>query len=298
MITLEQLTDTFGDKGSRHFEYLRNKNKGGVNNSKGNIFENFFTVYQIAKSFNNNANPKDILFSSQVICFIDDLVIEDRNDNKDWHYQIKDVVTLGWNTGKNPIEQDFRNQREFSVKLGIDPYLTLVISNKEVHDSLVANMPAEIVDFVEVVHFETASSLNNLIRKNFLIKDELIKMCALENPSADKLETLGAILLGSWDSTDKRAVSLEELLNKSYAQNPHFIKGLSTKISEKLSSVFRSVERFKYKVENGFLIWDFNGTDNGILEYRIGSMEYEQWENDIFNATIKTFEDLELFLVS
>ncbi len=298
MITLEQLIDVFGTDGNKLFEYLKNKNKGGVNNSKGNIFENFFTVYQIAKFFNSKANPNDVLFSSQVICFIDDLVIEEIEGKNDCHYQIKDVLALGWNSGDHPIKDDFKKQKELSMKLGINPSLILVVSNKEVHDSLVASMPDEIVDFVKVIHFETASSLNNLIRKNSFIKDELIQMCALVKPSTDKLETLGAILLGSWDSTDKSKVSLKELLSRSYAQNPHFIKGFSTEISQKLSDILKSLERFSYKVENGFLNWDFNETDNGVLEYRIGSMEFEQWENDIFNATIKSFEDLEPFLAS
>src|SRR5258708_33203067 len=298
MITLEQLIDVFGTDGNKLFEYLKNKNKGGVNNSKGNIFENFFTVYQIAKFFNSKANPNDVLFSSQVICFIDHLVIEEIEGKNDRHYQIKDVLALGWNSGDHHIKDDFKKQKELSMKLGINPSLILVVSNKEVHDSLVASMPDEIVDFVKVIHFETASSLNNLIRKNSFIKDELIQMCALVKPSTDKLETLGAILLGSWDSTDKSKVSLKELLSRSYAQNPHFIKGFSTEISQKLSDILKSLERFSYKVENGFLNWDFNETDNGVLEYRIGSMEFEQWENDIFNATIKSFEDLEPFLAS
>src|SRR5438876_9295477 len=98
MFTLEQLGDVFGSAGKKHFEYLKNKNRGGVNNSKGASFENYFTVYQIAKSFNNNdLDPNDVLFSSQVLCFIDDFVIERIRDKNNWHYQIKDVLALSWN---------------------------------------------------------------------------------------------------------------------------------------------------------------------------------------------------------
>lgn len=298
MITLEQLRTTFGEDGEKQFEYLRNKNKGGVNNSKGNTFENFYTVYQIVKAFNDSPKWDNCRFSSQVFCYIDDLVIEEEEDKINRYYQIKDVADLGWSNGAHTIKEDFRKQHKLSRDLGVEPFLRLVVSRKEVYDYLVANLPEEIKDLVKVVHFETASSLNNLIRKNSLIKEELVKMCALKNPSADKLDALGTILLGSWDSTDKNKVPLKELLDKSYAQNPHFIRGLSTGISQRLSGILNSIEGFSYTIENGFLKWNFNTTDEGVLEYRIGSIEFEQWENDLFNAIIKTFEDLEPFLAS
>jgi len=196
------------------------------------------------------------------------------------------------------VKEDFISQREIYLSIGIDPYLCLVVSNKDVYDHLVSSIDESIRSFVKVVNFETATSLSNMIRNNASIRDELIKMCALKNPSADKLNTLGAILLGAWDSTDKRAISLKDLLDIGYSQNPHYIKGFSAKISGKLEGIFNSVDGLSYELEAGFLKWRFKNTDEGVLQYRIGSVEFEQWENDVFNAEIKTFEDLELFLAS
>jgi hypothetical protein len=76
MITLKTLEAVFGENGQVFFEYLVNKNRGGVSNNKGNTFENFFALYKIAKSFNENRAPGGIYFSSQVFCFVDDLVVE------------------------------------------------------------------------------------------------------------------------------------------------------------------------------------------------------------------------------
>jgi hypothetical protein len=45
MITLDLLKAIFGESGKDYFDYLNNKNRGGISNSKGNTFENFFTVY-------------------------------------------------------------------------------------------------------------------------------------------------------------------------------------------------------------------------------------------------------------
>jgi hypothetical protein len=298
MITLDLLKAIFGESGKDYFDYLNNKNRGGISNSKGNTFENFFTVYKIAKAFNDNQDLQKTLFSSQLLCFIDDLVIEQSENKNNWHYQIKDVASIEWNNSDHPLKDDFKNQHEICLNLGIKPYLRLVISRSEIYEHLASNIPKEIEGLVKVVNFETASSLNNLIRNNSLIKEELLKMCALTNPSMDKLNTLAAILLSSWNATNKSRISLKELLDNSYSQNPHYIKGFATKISQKLDDILKIVDGFSYIVENGYLKWKYYGTDDGVLQYRIGSIEFEQWENDLFNATIQTFEDLESFLAS
>jgi hypothetical protein len=299
MITLKSLEAVFGENGLGYFEYLVNKNRGGISNNKGNTFENFFTVYKIAKSFNENINPGDIYFSSQVFCFVDDLVVEQLAERNHWFYQIKDIASLEWNNRpENSVRDDFKNQHAICVREGIHPYLSLVVSDKIVYDHLIATKPDDIRTFVKVVNFRPATSLNNLIRDNANIREELIKMCALENPSSDKLNTLAAILLGVWDSTDKKKVSLKEVLDRCYNISPHYIKGFSRRISKGLEEIIKSINGLDYKVEGGFLKWNFRNTDEGVIQYRIGSTEFEKWENDLYNATILTFEDLEPFLVS
>ncbi|WP_315815133.1 hypothetical protein [Paraflavitalea speifideaquila] len=54
---------------------------------------------------------------------------------------------------------------------------------------------------------------------------------------------------------------------------------------------------FKFEVQNSYIVWSYLATDNGTVGLRIGSQEFEQWENDIFQlAPIQTFEDLEPYL--
>lgn len=299
MITLELLIKEFGeDEGKKLLKYLQNKHKGGRNNQKGNTFENFFSVYIIAKSFNDKLDNEHTLFSSQSYAFVDDLLIEHIKDKIETYYQIKDVTSLSWFNGEHPLKDDFIYQFKISSKSEINAKFKLVVSNKGIYDDLVSKLPSEIKGFAEVIHFETASSLNNLIRKNPLMKAELSNMCALNNPSTDKLETLATILLGAWDASEKSKVQFREILNRSQSQNPNFIKGYNNILSHKLSNILNSISHFSYEVENGFLKWKFKNTDEGVLEYKIGSIEFEQWENDVFNKEIKTFEDLESFLSS
>lgn len=297
MISLEALKVVFGEDAEKYFQYLEHKNKGGFNNSKGHTYENFFAVYEIAKSFNRGMNPDGGVFSSQVFCFVDDFVIEIAEERKNWHYQIKDVQVLNWNSKTpNSLKEDFLRQRAICSSEGVEAVLRLVVSNKKVYERLRSTKPEDIGDLVGLVHFETAPSLNSLIRKNPLFREELTRMCALKNPSTNKLEALAAIILGAWDSTDKKKVSLRVILDKCYSLNPHYMRGFNNKISNKLADIFNGIEQFSYIVEGGLLQWKFGLRYEGNLSCRIGSQEYEQWENDIFNASIKTFEDLEPFL--
>jgi hypothetical protein len=232
-----------------------------------------------------------------MFCFIDDLVIEAIEEKRNWYYQIKDVKKLDWvDRGANAIKDDFTHQHIMCSSQGIEAFLRLVVSGKEVYDHLVLTKPDDIRDIVSVINFETATSLSSLIRQSPLLREELVEMCALKNPSVDKLEALAAIILGAWDSTDKKKVPLTVLLNKCFSQNPHYIKGFSDKISDKLADILNSLRGFSYVIEGGFLKWIFGLTDEGVISFRIGSIEFEQWENDLFNARIKTFEDLEPFL--
>lgn len=223
MITLETLEKVFGENGESHFKYLTTKSRGGVNNNKGNTFENFYTLYQIAKSFNQGLDSRNAFFSSQIFSFIDDLVIETVEEKKNWYYQIKDVKKLDWDDrNPNSLKDDFKHQHEICSSEGIEAFMRLVVSNKEVQEHLLLTRPDDVGDLIKIINFETALSINSLIRENPLLREELTKMCALRNPSADKLEALAAIILGAWDSTDKKRVSLAELLERCYSQNPHY----------------------------------------------------------------------------
>jgi hypothetical protein len=250
------------------------------------------------KSFNRQVDPKDVYFSSQEFCFIDDLVIEANGNKRNWYYQLKDIQKLDWSDGKSyPMKDDFRHQHAICSRAGIEAFLRLVVSEREVCDHLESTVPADLTGLVKVLNFESAASLNSLIRSNSLFRRELTEMCALKNPSQDKLEALATIVLGAWDSTSKKKVSLSELLDKCFIQNPHYIKGFYNKISAKLEEIFSRIEGLLWEVEGGFIKWRFGRKDEGVISYRIGSAEFEQWENDLFNATIVTFEDLEPFLV-
>lgn len=101
MITQGQLESNYGKtEGEKLFSYLCNKNVGGINNAKGNTFENFFAVYRIAELAAQNLHDTSHLISSQIRVFVDDLVIENTDSHSAHHFQIKDIEKLTWKRGE------------------------------------------------------------------------------------------------------------------------------------------------------------------------------------------------------
>jgi hypothetical protein len=107
MTTLTQLeTIAKPAKAKKLYSYLQHKQTGGINNEKGNRFENFFTAFKIAKLWDED--PIKSFFSAQEFCFIDDLVI--RLKNRIEHYQIKDITNISWKTGPHTLADNFTFQ--------------------------------------------------------------------------------------------------------------------------------------------------------------------------------------------
>ena len=301
MDTRQQLLQVYTEEESIILhEYLKNKNKGGKNNSKGNTFENQFAVYKIANLINTHTEQESVFLSTQVFCFVDDLVIELDHIGDIEFYQIKDVKKLGWKSKKHSILQDFQVQYKITESTNKKTYLFLVVSNINTFDSLVKKLPKEIEGHTKVIHFEGGTSINNLLRINNLFKQEIINLCAINNPPNYVLEAIASIVLGAWDSIDKSKVSLQFIQSKCHTMtNPNYFKGFSDKISDDLKSKLEGIDGFVFSIENGYLVWKYNDIYRGIYPNKIESREFIEFENNIINlkATI-IFDDVVPYLTA
>jgi hypothetical protein len=298
MITLAQLKAIYNDADAElQFTYLENKHRGGINNQKGNSYETFFTIYQIAKLFNERVNHETTFFTVQAFSFIDDLIIEVQSEHLNKFFQIKDIQALTWAGGDHPLQDDFENQYNICLQNNQEAELYLTLSRFELCERLRAQLPGRISQFTTVIHFNSALSINSLLRVNEEFRDQLVEMCAISNPSSDTLDALGTIILGAWDATDKTRVSMKTLLENCYHQSPNYIKGLADRLSVRLDNFLSSVSGFTFEIEQGYLQWNYNNTDKGILQFAIGTQKFLQWENDVINTGPGIdFELLEPFL--
>jgi len=297
MISIEDLEKVYGQAGGQNrFKYLRNKNTGGRNNSKGNTFENFYAVFKIAQLINDNLAGQARI-SSQLSCFVDDLIIERLDKNMAQFYQIKDVDRLTWRSGSSfKIEDDFAMQKAVGDEITLGTKTYLVVSKKDVQKNLKKNFPASISHHTEIVFFPAAPTINHMLQVNPGFRSILVDICAINNPNSDKLEAIAAIILGVWDGGSKEKVSVEDIVNGCFLMNPNFLKRHAGQLLKNIESIFMSVKGFSYKVEHGFISWNYLLTDSGVFQHPIGSPQFIQWENDIMKLTITTFDELEPYL--
>lgn len=299
MLTEQQLVDLYGNtEGRKLWEYVTNKNTGGRNNAKGNRYENHLAIFKLAELMSSNAHREKTLISSQIKSFIDDLII-DRTDMKEIeYYQIKDVQQLSWSSGAHSLVDDVKIQHGICMKNGNKPHVVIVVSSEDLKKKMVDEVPADIKEMAKVLHFANATSINNLVRINKEFKASLERVCSLRNPGTDKLDVVGSVLLGVWGSIEPERVPLKDYIEKCFNVNPNYFRGADARISERLFDILSSIKDFQQKVQNSYIVWRYRESDSGVLSHRIGTREYEQWENDIFQLTdVKSFEDIEALLV-
>ena len=71
--------------------YLENKHRGGISGEKGAKYESFYTTFKVANYLSTtigvDGDTPEVLFQSQVMAYLDDLLITD-NTRRIYH-QIK-----------------------------------------------------------------------------------------------------------------------------------------------------------------------------------------------------------------
>ena len=189
-------------------KYLKNKHKGGNNNSKGNIYESFYTIYCIALFMNSHITQLDsVYFTSQLEeCFVDDLLIEESNTAHWIYHQIKDVKNLSWQTKQ--LKHDFERQMDISSEMGENFELKLVHSNSP---TMVTPIPEEIVSSTSVSFFPAEKSLNQLILSYPPFKNAIQNITVLGEAKDDELLGIAEAILGVWTGLEQKNISLKAI---------------------------------------------------------------------------------------
>lgn len=275
-------------------KYLRNKHNGGLNNEKGNKYENYFIVYQICHYLSQMNDLENIFFSTQTEDFIDDLLINE-NDNFIYH-QLKNTNKLSW--GKHDkmksLANDFYLQRKKTFNNKNKCYLRLVISNNKLTDKLNKSKPKDLKKILDVLYFEYYEDLSSIIKKNKIFRDSLCDIMRIDNPETDKLESLASSIYGAWGESNCKGVSINQILEKIKRNQVSFISfGENLDISDELDVILSSIEGFRFIIENNYIKWTYRNTDKGIILFEIGSEEFIQIEQQILREVPSNFTNLE-----
>lgn len=190
-------------------KYLKNKHKGGKNNSKGAIYESYYATYQIVSFMNQYITQlSNVHLTTQLHdAFVDDLFIEEPNAHKTYH-QLKDVKDLTWETSK--LKYDFKRQTEISSERNEKFKLKLIYSNP---NSSVSTVPSEISSYTTSEYFPSCSSINQLILSHPIFKEAIQQITVSQHAENDELFGIAAAILGAWNSVEQESVSLQQILN-------------------------------------------------------------------------------------
>jgi transcriptional regulator of NAD metabolism len=299
MYSEEEIRIQFGEES---LNYLRNKNRGGISSEKGNTYENFFAVYQLAVLSERIIEHRaEISFASQVLAFVDDLIIDSNVSNIPLqHYQLKNSADVSWGQGLKSIADDFRKQQQLNLSINRQSDLRLVVSNPQVKRFLERSHPKDLKSYSQVDFFSASRTLIQVIRQDASFLEAIKYLCAFENPAPDKIECVANVLLGAWVACDKSNIPAIEILKKAQQSSPSFIRALSTrwKIDEEVKQILDNIDNFSYNFVKGFLHWQFgNGLEEGTFAYSCDTERYRQFESLIKRQKPKSYEELEVFLI-
>ena len=298
MYTIENVENLFGASSAR---YLQGKHRGGTNNSKGNTYENIFAIYQVALlSKDVIESQKNIFFSSQILAYVDDLIIEYETDILLRHFQLKNSSNVSWGSGEKSICDDFEKQYILNNSYSKKSHLELVVSCDKLRRKLDSCIPINIKSYSQVIYFCHEESLSKILNKDENFRNAIKYLCASDNPEPDKLECVATVLLGAWVASDKSKASVMDIIMKAQQSSPCYIRSfnLQLKLDPEVENILKNIEGFTYKISKGFLEWEFEeGLNEGILPYSIDSQQFTNFQKKLKQKQPIYFDDLEVFLI-
>jgi hypothetical protein len=298
MYTPEEIRRLFGEE---VLSYLRNKNTGGVNNERGNTYENFFAAYQLALLAQEVIEAdKEIQFFSQILAFVDDLIIDCQDESPLRHYQLRNSSNVVWESGSRPLADDFQKQYNLNQAMFRDSQLHLVVADQALQTKLDRILPAAIQAFSQTLYFPYDPNLTKVIAKQPEFQRAIGYLCAFENPEPDKIECVATVLLGAWVASDKSGISVMQVLKKAQTIQPSYIRSFAREwsLDPEVTAILDCVPGFDYNLSKGFLHWKYQGgLDQGTLPYSIDTETFRRFQGLIQREQPMSFEELEVFLI-
>ncbi|MGD1895496.1 MAG: hypothetical protein ACFB16_00940 [Phormidesmis sp.] len=255
MYSDEQIRQLFGDES---LTYVKNKHRGGASNEKGNTYENFYATYKIALlSAAVIEKQADITFYSQILSFVDDLIIFNGTKDSLQHNQLKNSSNISWGSGFKSISDDFKKQTVLNQSRGKDSEMVLVVSDRQLQQRLTASCPADIQAFSKVAYFPHKATLTQVIDAVPKFAKAIRYLCAFEDPAPDKIECVAKVLLGVWAADTKANLSVMDILTKAQDSSPSFIRSFDDTLllDPEVADILSNIANFRYSLSKGFLHW-------------------------------------------
>ena len=270
-------------------EYLANKHRGGLNNSKGNSYENIFAIYKIASLLKDYQNTQETVISAQIEdAFVDDLFLSLPQDKYEF-YQIKNVQSLTWQSGSSQsLQYDFNRQKELMDAKNASYELFLIYSDS---NSNVSNVPHPISQCTRTIFFPYYTSLNRLLWEYNDFKSVISNIAANRDATVDELLGLATILMGVWDASDKTNLSLVQYIQKIKdlpLTGNTFIFVEELIINPKAIVIYNKIPNFTHWIVGNAFYWSYKN-----MKGSINKGSYLSFEMLVIANKPQNFTDLE-----
>jgi hypothetical protein len=280
--------------------YYKNKRNGGNANQKGGRYEDFFSIMELAKLFHLvfNSTQQDVEIHAQADAFVDDLLISNKFENAQHHFQLKNTASVAWGKGAKSISDDFYKQKLLNDNIGIKNTRTILVCSEENKvNSLKNKKPKNIADFSDVIFFPSVETVNQLLLSHSEFRDAIKAICF--SKQHDKLEALAKIILGHWCDKKTTLCSAKTLLDELRGHFPnHLTRIITLKLLPEVEAIFSKISNFDYCVNNGYFSWEYsNGLDSGVLLYPVDSTQFYDFQQVIITQQPNQFSELESLLL-
>jgi len=284
--------------GADALKYAQNKKKGGDNGKKGTRYEDFYLAYraaEVAVSYLGKPVPWPSIHG-QVLGFVDDVVV--RSGEKTEYSQLKNVKTIGWQTGDHPLETDFRYQFQVATALGEPTPLTdLVVSREELKTALGVAIPDSIIDHTAVKYFPYGDgSINRLILENPELQKVLAQLSKKLNPTLDELEgVLGVLVLTGFHYPD--GGSVDEIIRATSKIHPNYLCSLNVAdvkqfILPGFENALAGITGLAYAFQKGFFSWTAFGMSE-TFGTDCSTQQFADFQNQVVHRQPMTIDDFE-----
>lgn len=233
-------------------EYLTRKHRGGENSKKGNMFEAYFSVYQILLLM-SEGKLDATLFSQVENAYVDDLLI--LQDDSSVYHQIKDVKSLSWGNieTKNTLAYDFYHQAELCLFREVKFLLKLIVSSG--YEKMKESKPADIKDVTDVEEFPAYANIN-MYAYDAQVYSVAAKAIGVGDKQHYDVSTFVTMLFGKWcgglcEGKTVKSIFLD--VKRSL---------FGTEIDEKiLDDILKLLGKmgFAIEVESSMLHWKYRG---------------------------------------
>ncbi|MDD7631612.1 MAG: hypothetical protein PUK64_05795 [bacterium] len=264
--------------------YLLAKHRGGENNLKGGLYEEYYAVFQIVSCLAKYKHELDaVSFQAQLEdTFVDDLLIAHPDVNI--YHQLKNRQTVSWGSTKTKgdIAFDFAHQIEVCQERDEAFALKLIYSAKE---SEVTDVPAQIKSHSQAEWFPYQKDINQLVIISNELKDALRRISSEGvNATDDVLANIAIVVLGAWKKTSatKTRVTLSSIVSVIEVQKQVNISLYPDgEISEVCKRILDAIDGIEYHISGRMFYWCF-----GLLK---GSCPWpDKMEAKIIEANPKT----------